>query len=293
MRILLGLGHAQLRAAGARRDLAENVREGLRQKNRLHQMIELFAVLRHADGGGIADRALARKAAKGRIEHRRQDLADAVGAEIEAQHGVAVLDAAIAADHRRHDELVVDAVGIGIRDGRLYIGKARTLGLDDGVIGLGNAFPALVAVHGIIAADHGHDRHRRRQRGGKIFQIVGRELRRRIAAVGDGMHHRRHAGLGQNARQRDAVILMRMHATLRHQPDQMAGAAALLHLGDQVDHRRLVRDLAGGNRGVDARQVLHGDPAGADVQVTDLGVAHLAGRQADVEAAGREKGAGA
>ena len=106
MRIFLGLGHAQLRAAGIRHDLAEDVRERLLREDRRHQLVEFIAVLRHADGGGEVDCAPAREAGEIRIEHGAQDFAHAVGAEVEAQHAVAVLDAAIVADHRRHDELV-------------------------------------------------------------------------------------------------------------------------------------------------------------------------------------------
>src|SRR5439155_16955574 len=36
-----------------------------------------------------------------------------------------------------------------------------------------------------------------------------------------------------------------------------------------------------GDRGIDARQVLEDRPAGTEVQVPDLRIAHLAGRQAD------------
>ena len=50
-------------------------------------------------------------------------------------------------------------VRIGVRDRRLRIGEARPLGLDHGVVGLGHALPALVAVHRVVAADHGRDRH--------------------------------------------------------------------------------------------------------------------------------------
>ena len=160
VRIFLGLGHAQLRAAGVGDDLAQDVRERLRREDRLHQLVELVAVLRHADRRGETHDARAREAGKRRIEHGAEDFAHPVGAEIEAQHAVAVLHAAIVADHRRHDELVVVLVRIGVGDGRLRVGKARAFGRDHRVIGLGHALPALVAIHGVVAADHGGDRHR-------------------------------------------------------------------------------------------------------------------------------------
>ncbi len=69
VRIFLGLGGAQLRAAGVGDDLAEDFRERLRREDRLHELVELVRVLRHADGAGNLHRALAFKARKLRIEH--------------------------------------------------------------------------------------------------------------------------------------------------------------------------------------------------------------------------------
>ncbi len=117
VRIFLGLGHAQLRAAGVGDDLAEDVRPGSAAgRSSACSASSCVAVLRHADGGGEADDARAREAGERRIEQRAEDLAHAVGAEVEAQHAVAVAHAAIVADHRRQHELVADVVRIGVRD---------------------------------------------------------------------------------------------------------------------------------------------------------------------------------
>ena len=50
----------------------------------------------------------------------------------------------------------------------------------------------------------------------------------------------------------------------------------------RLAQRRGLLDLAAGDGLADARQVLHDDAAGADVEMADLGVAHLPIRQADV-----------
>ena len=63
------------------------------------------------------------KPAKLRVEQRQQDLAHPVGAEVEAQHAVAVLHALVVADHRRQDELVVLVVRVGVRDDASAVGK--------------------------------------------------------------------------------------------------------------------------------------------------------------------------
>ena len=57
VRVLLGLGHAQLRAPGARDDLAQDVRQRLRREERLQERVQLFAVLGHAGGGRDLDDA--------------------------------------------------------------------------------------------------------------------------------------------------------------------------------------------------------------------------------------------
>src|SRR5690606_8339761 len=98
----------------------------LRREDRLHQTVELVAVLRHPDGCREADGALAGELRKRRVEQGSEDLADAVGAKIETQHGIAVARAAVIADHRRNDELVRDLVCIRGGDGSLRVRKPWT-----------------------------------------------------------------------------------------------------------------------------------------------------------------------
>ena len=241
------------------------------------------------DGGGEADDARARKTGEVRIEHGAQNFPHPVGAEIEAQHAVAVLHAAIVADHRRNDELVEFFVGVGVGDDSRRIGKARPVGFDDGVVGFRHALPALVAIHGVVAAAHGGDRNGFRQRGDEALDVFAGRLRRRIAAIGERVHERRHAGIGENLRQRRGVILMRMHAAGRHQADEMTGAAAVFELCDQIDQRRHLLDVAVGDGAADARQILHDHAPGADIEMADLGIAHLAAGQADVVAGSVQK----
>ena len=68
-------------------------------------------------------------------------------------------------------------------------------------------------------------------------------------------------------------------------PDQADRRAAGRRPGaprsQAASERRPLEERAVGDRGVDPRQVLEHRPAGAEVEVADLGVAHLAGRQPD------------
>ena len=151
----------------------------------------------------------------------------------------------------------------------------------------------MVAIHGVVAAANRGDRHRRRQRRTQALDVLARRSRRRVAAVGEGMHDSRHTCLREHLRQRRRVILMRMHAARRDQAHQVAGAAGLPQALDQADQGRGLLDLAVGDGLADARQVLHHDTAGADVEMSDLGVAHLPLRQADIPARREEEGVGA
>ena len=151
------------------------------------------------------------------------------------------------------------------------------------------ALPALVAIHRIVAAAHGRDRDRFRQRGEQTIDVFGRRLRRRVTTVRDGVNEGGHAGVDQDPGQRRGVVLMRMHAPGRHQADKMASAAALLELVDQLRERRHAVDLALGDGIADPRQVLDHDASGADVEVADLRIAHLPVGQADVLARGAQE----
>src|SRR5437660_471441 len=55
-----------------------------------------------------------------------------------------------------------------------------------------------------------------------------------IAAVGECMHAGWNAGLRQDAGERHAMVLMRMHPTRRGQAQEMADSAGLLQTLDQV-----------------------------------------------------------
>ena len=151
----------------------------------------------------------------------------------------------------------------------------------------------MVAVHGIVAAANRGDRHRRRQRRAQALDVLARRSWRRVAAIGEGMYDGRHTCLCEDLRERRRVILMRMHAPRRDQAHQVAGAAGLPQARDQADQGRGLLDLAVGDGLADARQVLHHHTAGADVEMSDLGVAHLPLRQADILARREEEGVGA
>ena len=268
MRVLLGLGDVELRAALARDDRPDRDRRPLRREGDRERPV--LVVLGQ------------RRVAVDDLGELRRDLAHPVGPEVEREHGVARPDPRLLPDRRRGDELVglVALVGGLDRLPRRCRRGARRGPLAQQVDGLLGPVPALVAVHREVAADHRADpagallaaglldRRDRRGAGG----------RRRVAAVGEGMDHEvGHVELGREPDQRLQVLLGGVHAAARDEPDQVdalggaEGGAQRLVLG-----QRAVLD-----RGVDPREVLRHDRAGAEVEVADLGVAHLPGREPD------------
>ena len=64
---------------------------------------------------------------------------------------------------------------------------------------------------------------------------------RRVAAVEEGVQGDGHAGAVEDAGEGGDVVLVGMHAARRQQAHQMAGAAAGLQLGDEVQQARVAR----------------------------------------------------
>ena len=81
--------------------------------------------------------------------------------------------------------------------------------------------------------------------------------------------------------QRLQVVDVRVDAAVRDEPEQVDVAAALARTLECADERRVLEERAVADRAVHALEILEQDPAGADREVTDLGVPHLARRQAD------------
>ena len=176
------------------------------------------------------------------------------------------------------DELVGHARGVARLDrrrGRLgalphavHERRARELG----------ALDAMVAIHRVVAADDGRDR---RARAGplalELREQAGRLVRRDVAAVGERVHgDARHARRERRA-PRSRAGGRRASARRRRRPGRRRAARR----GRRARPRRPPAAPGCGQRAVghgvaDAHEVLRDDASGADVEVADLGVAHLA-----------------
>ncbi len=84
------------------------------------------------------------------------------------------------------------------------------------------------------------------------------------------MHHGLDTGSVKVARQRGAVVLVRVDTARRQQPDQMTGPAGLLERIHQADESGCLGDTAVRHGVADPHQFLLDHPAGADIEVPDL-----------------------
>ena len=81
------------------------------------------------------------------------------------------------------------------------------------------------------------------------------------------------------------VLLVRVHALVLQQAEEVQQAAVLLPVRDEVLPLRALEELAAGKAVVDALQLLHDDAARAHVQVAHLARALVSVGQADCLAA--------
>ena len=213
------------------------------------------------------------------------ELSGPIRPEVDVDDGITVAERAVGAvDDRGRDELVGLTTLIGSLDrGRRRCG-VEPGGMDDGVVAALDPLPAPVAVHGVVAAADGCDADVRVHRSEPILESLhetqGR-ARWRVAAVeqrvdADG----RDAEAGRQLHEGDEMTVVGMDAA---RPDEADGveAACLLRALARGQERRAGEEGAIGDRGVDPGEVLEHRPARPEVQVTHLGVAHLAGGQAD------------
>ncbi len=237
-------------------------------------------------------RALPGLFAKSRFGQGPDDLAHAVGAEVEAQDAVSGTDARLPADQRGLDELVGLAALVSVAYCLLTTGgwnRSRPPAtVHEHVVGALRSLPALVAVHRPVAADDRADAHS----SGRVElgQVVHAGMRQRVAPVGEGVQHDIRLGR-QLAAERDQRAQMRkrgVHAAVGDKAEQMdTRSVGESRAQDGVLGERAVRD-----RLVDAHQVLLDDRAGAKVQVADLGVAHLPFGQSHGRSAGGQRRVG-
>ena len=129
--------------------------------------------------------------------------------------------------------------------------------------------PTVVAIHRVVPAGDGRDAV-----DGQLGEVVDRGVRRDVAAVGERVDPRL---LRRELHERLDVVDVRVDAAVRDEAEQVDVLAAL----ERAEQRGVLEERAVLDRLVHADEILEEDAPGADRQVPDLGVAHLAVREAD------------
>ena len=154
--------------------------------------------------------------------------------------------------------------------------------MNDGAIGFFDAFPAVVAVHGVVTSADARDAadaelaHFLFELAKKIYAAFGRSVAPVHEAVDENILDFIFA---RHLQQGEEMIDVRMHAAVAEEAHQMQlPSAPALH---GFEKQGLAREFAAGDELIDARAVHLHDAAGADIQMAHFAIAHLPVRQAD------------
>ena len=223
-------------------------------------------------------------------EHDSQFLG-AVVAVVEKDDDVAFLDAAVdsCVDQRLHEFvriLVVFAVCvITVLHGLHHVGTRLAFAFNKKVVGHLDAVPTLVAVHGVKATDDVGDM------GAVGLAMLGEvgdktltALRVSVAAVHEAMDERvsGHTISIGYLYEFVQVVERRVNASRRGETHEVQALSRRLCIFVSRADFWIVKNAVVGTSTVYLHQVLVDDTSGADVEMTDFGVAHLAVGQADI-----------
>lgn len=204
------------------------------------------------------------------------------------------LDSAVlAVDNDGLEELVGLALLVAGLDGLDRVGRLLTLALDNAVHGLLNTVPALVTVHGVVTTDNSGDLAEAELVGvvEDGLHVAGARLGVGVTTVAEEVDvDLGHADLLGDFEESKQVVDVRMDTAVRDETEKVQAAVALLCAGEALDNVVDLVEFALLNGLVDADNVLPDDSAGANVQVTDLTVAHEALGKTDGERRGLELG---
>src|SRR5207249_10862975 len=178
------------------------------------------------------------------------NLPHSIRSEIEANSSIFVANrgyrlVTIVSTHKRHNELIGHAAVVRILHSLNWISVLASLALPENhaIESHGNALPAPVAIHRVVAAVEAGNlaaavfAHLLL----KLLQIAGATRRKRIAPIHKSMHkHALQPVLLSHLQKRGKMCLLRVHATVRHQSKQMQPPpthTGMLHRREQ--HRML------------------------------------------------------
>ena len=288
MGVLLGLGDAQLGETQVADILAEGVHQLLVGVGHRH-VGQGSVVLGGADKVHGQEAGLALHIGEVLVHEAPGDLPGPVGAEVEEDDGVVVPDLGVLGAHHGLHKLVRHTGVIGLLDRLSGVGLEGPFAAGDGVIGALHPVPALVPVHGVVAAhDRGDLAHAQLLDLG--LELLHIELARaggHVAAVQEAVD----VDLAQSLllghlQQGEQVGDVAVDAAVGQQAHQVQGGAPLPAVGHGLQIGGVLEELAALDVPADVGQVLKDHPAGAHIGVAHLAVAHLAVGQAHIQAGG-------
>ena len=268
MRKLFRLRHAQIPQVVLRQHIGQNVIQRLRRHDE-RQVIELV-VLRHAQvvkvlgdfraGNRFIERfppvqiAAALLVQAALASQHAGNLAGAIRSEVEVDANIFVANlrhrlARAINHHERNDELIGNAVVVALVHARHGVWICAALGLagDHRVKGLALAFPALVAVHGKVAAVHaGHLSHAiLAHLLLKLRNIFRAGAGRSVAPVHEAMHKNTLKPiLARCTKQRVHVLQVRVHAAVGAQAEKVQLASTFERSLHRLHDGRILFEFA-------------------------------------------------
>ncbi len=153
------------------------------------------------------------------------------------------------------DKFVGLALGVALGDGSGDISRRLTGAGDERFVGDLDAFPAVIAVHRVVAA-HDRSNFAHADLGDLLLDLLDVDRGtggRRIAAVGDQVEiYLGHALLFGEAHERIEVIIHRVDATLTDEAQEVEGAPLGFDMFHGAQERFILEEAARGDRHVDA-----------------------------------------
>src|SRR5208283_1376417 len=299
--VFFGFGAAEIFVLQILEDLSKDVLEFFGGDDALEPG-PVFVVLGHADVEEIFGALGVGEFVEVRSFEGVGDLAGAVGAEIVEDDRIVVADDAdrrsswpgAAGDYDGLHKFVGDALFVALLEGGdRIVGFGFRFAVDEGAIGEFDALPAVVAVHGVVAANEGGDfadtefAHFLLEFADVIAAAVGRGVAAVHEAVDEDLFDFPLLGHFEES---EEVVDVGMHTAIAEQADEVELAlAAALH--GLLEERDLI-ELLVGDEEINAGDIHVHDAAGADVEVADFAVAHLAHGEADGGAGGLDEGVG-
>ena len=159
--ILFRLRRAELLQTGVGHDFPEDVPEALRSEYHSRPEIVVGRVVFCQGVVGSLGCHFAIETVEVSLQERVTKLAGAVSPEVEPENDVPIIDAlliGVIEDHRLHELITTRIAGVGgLHSGARRIAAHFATTEDNGIPRELVALPALVAVHGVVAADDGGD----------------------------------------------------------------------------------------------------------------------------------------